>query len=45
LSTLFKKDPTEQKELSKDKIGVVSMMKKEIIAWNEEILNMAIFPQ
>ena len=40
-----KKDPYEKNELSKDSIGVVSMIKKEIITWNEEILNKAIFPQ
>ena len=40
-----KKDPFEKNELSKDSIGVVSMIKKEIITWNEEILNKAIFPQ
>ena len=34
-----KKDPFEQKELSKDSIGVVSMIKKEIRTWNKEILN------
>ena len=40
-----KKDPFEQKELSKDSIGVISMINREIITWNEEILNKAIFPQ
>ena len=40
-----KKDPFEQKELSKDSIGVVSMIKKEIRTWNKEILNKEIFPQ
>ena len=39
------KDPFEQKELSSDSIRVVSKIKREIITWNKEILNKAIFPQ